>query len=106
MLLLIKLLSILERKNNGGHIMAKQLFRSKNAFSAIGELTNVNGVKLYSEYYQNPAAKFKGTIIFINGSGTSMGEWGQNKQFFQCAKNLSSLFLWDRSGLGGSPNNL
>ena len=81
-------------------------FISLNAFSAIGELTNVNGVKLYSEYYQNPAAKFKGTIIFINGSGTSMGEWGQNKQFFQCAKNLSSLFLWDRSGLGGSPNNL
>ncbi len=81
-------------------------FISLNVFAAIGELTNVDGVKLYSEYYPNNSAKFKGTIIFINGSGTSMGEWGQNKQFFQCVKNVGSLFLWDRSGLGGSPDNL
>lgn len=77
-----------------------------NCFAAVGELTSIHGVKLYSEYYPNPTAQFKGTIVFINGSGTSMGEWGQNKQFFQCAKNKGSLFLWDRSGLGGSPVNL
>ncbi|MCX7124311.1 MAG: alpha/beta hydrolase [Gammaproteobacteria bacterium] len=80
-------------------------FISINAFSEIGELTNVDGVKLYSEYYPNQSAKFKGTIIFINGSGTSMGEWGQNKKFFQCAKKAGSLFLYDRSSLGGSPQD-
>jgi pimeloyl-ACP methyl ester carboxylesterase len=77
-----------------------------SSFASIGELMNANGVKLYSEYYPNHTSKFKGTIVFVNGSGTSMGEWGQNKQFFQCVKNAGSLFLWDRSGLGGSPNNL
>ena len=34
-----------------------------------------------------------------------MGEWGQNKIFFHCAKKAGSLFLYDRSGLGGSPQN-
>lgn len=80
-------------------------FISFSAF-AVGQITTVqNGVKLYSEYYPNPTAKFKGTIIFINGSGTSMGEWGQNKKFFQCAKKSGSLFLYDRSSLGGSPQD-
>lgn len=70
------------------------------------ELTTVDsGVKLYSEYYPNTSTKFKGTIIFINGSGTSMGEWGQNKKFFNCAKKTGSLFFYDRSGLGKSPPN-
>lgn len=80
-------------------------FISLNVFAGIGELTNVDGVKLYSEYYPNYSAKFKGTIIFINGSGTSMGEWGQNKKFFQCAKKAGSLFLYDRSSLGKSPQD-
>lgn len=80
-------------------------FLSLNVF-AVGKLTTVqNGVKLYSEYYPNPTAKFKGNIILINGSGTSMGEWGQNKKFFQCAKKVGSLFLYDRSSLGGSPQD-
>ncbi|OGT39697.1 MAG: hypothetical protein A3F12_01655 [Gammaproteobacteria bacterium RIFCSPHIGHO2_12_FULL_38_14] len=80
-------------------------FISFSAF-AVGQLTTVqNGVKLYSEYYPNSTSKFKGTIVFINGSGTSMGEWGQNKKFFRCAKKAGSLFLYDRSGLGGSPQD-
>lgn len=67
-----------------------------------------SGVKLYSEYYPNPSAKFKGTIIFINGSGVSMGEWKGNNEFhsqkfFHCAKKLGSLFLYNRSGFHGSP---
>ena len=80
-------------------------FISFSAFSSEGKLTNVDGVKLYSEYYPNPTEKFKGNIIFINGSGTSMGEWGKNKKFFQCAKKAGSLFLYDRSSLGGSPQD-
>lgn len=80
-------------------------FVSMSVF-AVGQLTTVQpGVKLYSEYYPNPTAKFKGTIVFINGSGTSMSEWGQNKKFFQCAKKAGSLFLYDRSSLGGSPQD-
>lgn len=80
-------------------------FVSMSVF-AVGQLTTVQpGVKLYSEYYPNPTAKFKGNIVFINGSGTSMGEWGQNKKFFQCAKKAGSLFLYDRSSLGGSPQD-
>ncbi|HLB56561.1 MAG TPA: hypothetical protein VJK30_04455 [Coxiellaceae bacterium] len=42
-------------------------FISFSAFASIGKLTNVNGVKLYSEYYLNLTAKFKGTVVFING---------------------------------------
>ncbi len=77
-----------------------------NNDKAQSELTTVEpGIKLYSEYYPNPTAKFKGTIVFINGSGTSMGEWGQNKKFFHCAKKAGSLFFYDRSGLGKSPAN-
>lgn len=84
-------------------------FFSIHAFAfafAFGKLTKVDGVKLYSEYYPNLTAKFKGTIIFINGSGTGMSEWGQSKNFFSCAKKAGALFLYDRSGLGGSPTNL
>ncbi len=56
-------------------------FLSFSAFG-VGQLTTVqNGIKLYSEYYPNPTAKFKGTIVFINGSGTSRSEWGQKKIF-------------------------
>src|SRR3990167_1537234 len=80
-------------------------FISLSAFASAGELTDIGGVKLYSEYYPNSASKFKGNIVFINGSGTSMGEWGQNKKFFQCAKKQGSLFLYDRSSLGGSPQD-
>jgi len=72
---------------------------------ASGKMTDIDGVKLYSEYYPNPTSPFKGTVVFINGSGTSMGEWGQNKIFFSKIKKTASLFFYDRSGLGNSPNN-
>lgn len=81
------------------------LLLSFNVF-AKNELTAVQpGVKLYSEYYPNLSAKFKGTIVFINGSGTDIDEWKSNKKFFQCAKKAGAIFLYDRSGLGGSPQN-
>ncbi|MDQ5921113.1 MAG: hypothetical protein QG673_1169 [Pseudomonadota bacterium] len=74
---------------------------------AIGTYTTIEpGVTLYSEYYPNQKAKFKGTIIFENGSGVTTSEWTQNKQFFTCTKNLGSLFMYDRNGLGKSPADL
>lgn len=43
---------------------------------AIGSYAAIeSGVTLYSEYYPNPNAKFKGTIIFENASGTTLDEW-------------------------------
>ncbi len=68
-----------------------------------GQYTQVGKVKIYSEYYPNPQAKFKGTIVFENGSGTTLTEWTKNKSFFQCAKQYGNLFMYDRSGLGKSP---
>ena len=62
--------------------------------------------KIYSEYYSNPKALFKGTIIFQNGSGTDLTEWTQKKTFFNCAKKLGNIFVYDRSGLGKSPADL
>lgn len=79
---------------------------SFNAFAA-GQLTVISpGVSLYSEYYPNSKAKFKGTIIFENGSGTNMREWKNIRSFFQCARQMGSLFLYDRNGLGKSPADL
>ena len=59
--------------------------------------------QLYSEYYPNPHAKFKGTIIFENGSGAALTEWTENEAFFQCAKQYGNLFLYDRIGSIGLP---
>lgn len=73
---------------------------------AKGEYTRVDSTKLYSEYYPNPKASFKGTIIFQNGAGTELGEWTKNNAFFQCVKKYGDLFLYDRSGLGNSPPDL
>lgn len=64
------------------------------------------GVSLYSQYYPNPTAHFKGTVVFINGSGMSSSEWMLNTHFFNCVTKKNSVFLYDRSGLGGSPPNL
>lgn len=90
--------------------MTKLLFLicviSFNAF-AVGRLTVISpDVTLYSEYYPNSKAKFKGTIIFENGSGTDMSEWKSNVSFFQCARRMGALFLYDRNGLGKSPPDL
>lgn len=79
---------------------------SFNSF-ASGQLTNLQpGVSVYSEYYPNPTAKFKGTIIFENGSGTDISEWKSNQKFFNCIKQIGSVFLYDRNGLGKSPPDL
>ena len=79
---------------------------SFNAF-ASGKLTNLeSGISVYSEYYPNPTAKFKGTIIFENGSGTDISEWKSNRRFFNCVKQSGSVFLYDRNGLGKSPPDL
>lgn len=73
-----------------------------NSF-ALGSLTTIqSGISIYSEYYPNALTQFKGTIIFENGSGTTIDEWKENKEFFNCVTQLGSVFLYDRSGLGGS----
>ncbi len=72
-----------------------------------GTYTTVeSGVSIYSEYYPNTTSKFKGTIIFENAMGFSLGEWTNNQAFFQCAKKYGSLFFYDRNGLGMSPPDL
>jgi pimeloyl-ACP methyl ester carboxylesterase len=77
-----------------------------NAF-ANGQYTTIeSGVTIYSELYPNSKSKFKGTIIFENGSGLTTEEWTQNKQFLTCVKQYGSLFIYDRNGLGKSPADL
>lgn len=71
-----------------------------------GRYTQLSNVKIYSEYFPNKHAKFKGTIVFENGSGTPLTEWTENKIFLQCVKQLGSLFTYDRSGVGKSPPDL
>ncbi|ABM78847.1 alpha/beta fold hydrolase [Prochlorococcus marinus] len=72
-----------------------------NAFAQVN-FTEINGSILHSQYYPNANAKFKGTILFQNGSGTSLKEWTENKTFFECIKQHGNLFMYDRSGLGES----
>ena len=70
---------------------------------AQANYTKVGKSSLYSQYHSNPNAKFKGTIVFQNGSGTSLKEWSENKTFFECIKQHGNVFMYDRSGLGKSP---
>ena len=70
------------------------------------EFTEIDGSRLYFKYYQNPKTKFKGTIIFQNGTGTSLKEWTKNRIFFKCVREQGSAFMYDRSGLGESPPDL
>lgn len=71
---------------------------------AIGIYTTIEpGVTLYSEYYPNPKAAFKGTIVFENASGVDMSEWFKNKAFLKCARKYGNLFFYDHNGLGKSP---
>ncbi|WP_298624568.1 alpha/beta hydrolase [uncultured Legionella sp.] len=73
---------------------------------ALGAMTNIEpGITLYSEYYPNPDARMKGTIVFINGSGSDISVW-KSKKLFDCAKKIGSVFLYDRNGLGKSPPDL
>jgi len=73
-----------------------------HAFAQVN-FTEIDGSILYSQYYPNPNAKFKGAIVFQNGSGTSLKEWSENKTFFECIKQHGNVFMYDRSGLGKSP---
>jgi len=66
----------------------------------------VNHVPLYYQLYSNNHAVFYGTIIFENGSGTTLNEWTKNKNFFNKVKQLGNVFIYDRSGLGKSPPDL
>ncbi len=81
------------------------IFLAINVF-ANGQYTKIGDVRIYSEYYSNPNAKFKGTILFENGAGTTLKEWTKNKSFFQCARRYGNLFMYDRSGLGKSSPDL
>ncbi len=58
---------------------------------------------LHFKYFPNPKSEFKGTILFQNGSGTSLEEWTDNKTFFNCVKRNGSALMYDRSGIGKSP---
>ncbi|MBX9598250.1 MAG: alpha/beta hydrolase [Burkholderiales bacterium] len=78
-----------------------------NSLFALGTYTTIeSGVTIYSEDYPNSIAKFKGTIVFENGSGSTIEEWTQNKQFLTCVNQYGSLFMYDRNGLGKSPADL
>ena len=70
---------------------------------AQGIFSEIDGVILYSEYYPNPKSEFKGTIVFQNGSGSSLKAWTQNKTFLNCVRQYSNALMYDRSGLGQSP---
>ena len=80
------------------------LFTSLWAFQASAQVnfTEIDGSLLHSQYHPNPNSKFKGTIVFQNGTGSSLEAWSANKTFFDCIKQLGNLFLYDRSGLGKS----
>jgi pimeloyl-ACP methyl ester carboxylesterase len=78
-----------------------------SSFAAENNLTTIeSGISFYTEYYPNTTSKFRGTIIFENGSGTTTDEWTQNKTFFNCARQVGSIFIYDRNGLGKSPADL
>ena len=82
------------------------LFACCNVF-AKNQLTPIDsGASIYSEYYPNSDSKFKGTIIFENGSGTDLTEWKSNHSFFNCIRKMGSIFIYDRNGLGKSPADL
>lgn len=86
----------------------KNLLISASLFFPIhpcvqAELAEIDRSSLYFEHFPNPKSKFQGTILFQNGSGTSLKEWTDNKTFFNCVKRNGSALMYDRSGLGKSP---
>ena len=74
------------------------------AFQASAQVnfTEIDGSLLHFQHYPNPRSKFKGTIIFQNGTGSSLEAWSANQTLFDCIKQLGNLFMYDRSGLGKS----
>ena len=73
---------------------------------AQAEFTELDGSLLYFKYFPSPESKFKGTIIFQNGSGTSLKEWTENKTFLKCVTEQGNALMYDRSGIGQSPPDL
>jgi hypothetical protein len=69
---------------------------------AEAQYTKIDKVKMYSEYYPNSQAKYRGTIVFENGGINTTAEWTENKKFFNCVRQYGGLFLYDRSGMGKS----
>ena len=83
-------------------IILSSFFLPLHAFAQVN-FTEIDGSILHSQYYPNPNSKFKGTIVFQNGSGTSLKKaWTENKNFFECIKQHGNVFMYDRSGLGKS----
>lgn len=70
--------------------------------AAKGAYTDIDGVKMYSEYFPPLSKEFSGTIIFENAGGTSTYAWTQSDEFVNCANKYGGLFFYDRSGLGRS----
>ena len=85
-------------------ILFTTLCQPLNGFAQV-DFTDVDGSILHSQYHPNPESKFKGTIIFENGSEISLREWTENKSFLKCIKEQGNVFLYDRSGLGKSPQD-
>lgn len=83
-------------------IYAINFFIFPSVVLAQGKYTEIENTKIYSEYYPAAQSKFKGTIVFENGSGTPLSEWTENKDFFQCVKPYGNLFVYDRNSLGKS----
>ena len=81
------------------------LFSPTKAYTQA-EYTDIEGSVLYSEYFPNSESEFRGTIVFQNGSGTSLIEWTENKTFFNCARQHGRILIYNRSGLGKSPPDL
>lgn len=79
---------------------------SFNSFASGIYTTIESGVTIYSEYYPNNKVRFKGTVIFENGSGMALDQWTKSSKFWSCIKKDASLFFYDRNGLGDSPADL
>ena len=74
--------------------------------SAQANFTEIDGSLLHFQYHPNPNSRFKGTIVFQSGTGSTLEAWSANKTFFECIKQLGNLFMYDRSGLGQSSPDL
>ena len=65
---------------------------------------------IYSEYYPNAKCAFKGTIVFENGAGADISEWqvtlDKQTPLFDCARQIGSVFVYERSGSGRSDPDL
>ena len=73
---------------------------------AQANFTEIDGSLLHFQYHPNPNSRFKGTIVFQSGTGSTLEAWSANKTFFECIKQLGNLFMYDRSGLGQSSPDL